>query len=54
MGDVMDSTPMHHNKGNAKGTHQRGLILLKNDYLQSDISLNFTNHKAMTRVGSEG
>ena len=25
MGDVIDSTLMHINKGNAKGTHQRGL-----------------------------
>ena len=27
MGDVMDSTLMQINIGNAKGTHQRGLIL---------------------------
>ena len=33
MADVMESTLMHINKGNAKGTHQRGLILLKHDYL---------------------
>ena len=33
MGDVMDSTLIHINKGiEDRGRHQRGLILLKHDY----------------------